>query len=204
VRIVASDFEVNFGLAPNVELDVDGAIGVEGPSDGAFKFDHATLDDLWLSSKVGLASWHDESKKSAWALGLQLGPKVPLAAAEHGVGFESLFLVGRNIRRVHLVFNAGGLVDPGVHVSSKRPIGVEAGVDLNLDLNDADTFSILGEVGGILYFSGDPNQAATSLGLQWSPSEFLDLSIIALVGFAPGSDRYGAMLGVSPKVRLFH
>jgi hypothetical protein len=202
VRLVVNDFELNFGLSHNVELDVDGAVGVEGPSDGSFRFNHATLDDLWLSSKLGLASWHDEAKKSAWAIGLQLGPKVPISVDSKGAGFESLLLIGRNIRRVHLVFNAGGLVDPGVHVSSKRPIGIEAGADLNLDLNDQDTFSILGELGGILYFSDDPNQAAVSLGLQWSPNELLDFSIVAIAGVA-GSDRYGVLFGVSPKVRLF-
>jgi hypothetical protein len=203
VRLVVPDFEVNFGLAHNVELDVDGAVGVEGPEDGSFRFEHAALDNLWLSSKLGIFSWHDDAKKSSWAVGLQLGPKVPLADGVHGAGFESLLLLGRNIRRVHLVLNAGGLVDPGVEVSRKRPIGLEAGIDLNLDLNDEDTFSILGELGGILYFTGDPNQAGATAGLQWSPSEMLDLSIVGLVGFASGSDRYGVMLGVSPKVRLW-
>ncbi len=203
VRLVVPDFEVNFGLAHNVELDVDGAVGVEGPDDGSLRFEHPTLDNLWLSSKLGLFSWHDEGKKSSWALGVQLGPKVPLADSARGAGFESVLLLGRNIRRVHLVLNAGGLVDPGPEVSRKRPIGLEAGIDLNLDLNDEDTFSILGELGGILYFSGDPNQAAATAGLQWSPSEYLDFSIVGLVGFASGSDRYGVMLGVSPKVRLW-
>jgi hypothetical protein len=203
-RLVVPDFEVNFGLAHNVELDIDGAVGFEAPADGSFRFEHVTLDNLWFSSKLGLFSWHDDAKKSSWALGLQLGPKVPLADSARGAGFESVLLLGRNIRRVHLVFNAGGLVDPGVEVSRKRPIGLEAGIDLNLDLNDEDTFSILGELGGILYFSGDPNQAAATAGLQWSPSEYLDLSIVGLVGFASGSDRYGVLLGVSPKVRLFH
>jgi hypothetical protein len=203
VRLVVPDLEINFGLAHNVELDLDGAVGVEGPKDGSFHLDHATLDNLWLSSKLGLFSWHDDARKSSWALGVQLGPKVPLAEGVRGAGFESVLLLGRNLRRVHLVLNAGGLVDPGIEVSRKRPIGTEAGIDLNLDLNDEDTFSILGEVGGILYFTGDPNQAAATLGLQWSPSELLDLSIIGLVGFASGSDRYGVMLGASPKVRLF-
>jgi hypothetical protein len=32
----------------------------------------------------------------------------------------------------------------------------------------------------------------------------LDLSLIALGGFFAGSDRYGLLLGISPKFHLFH
>jgi hypothetical protein len=31
----------------------------------------------------------------------------------------------------------------------------------------------------------------------------LDLSVVGLWGFFAGSDRYGVLLGVSPKLRLF-
>jgi len=40
--------------------------------------------------------------------------------------------------------------------------------------------------------------------VTWSASESLDLSLVALAGFLSGSDRYGLLLGVSPKFRLFH
>jgi hypothetical protein len=40
-------------------------------------------------------------------------------------------------------------------------------------------------------------------GLKWAASRSLDLSIVGLWGFLAGSDRYGALLGISPKIRLF-
>ena len=201
-RAIVPDFEVNLGLSNRVELDVDGAVGLESVDGKAFALKHVVADNLWISSKVGFFAHHDDGEKKSWAFGLQLGPKVPVAEGARGAGFEALALVGHNVRRVHLVFSAGGLVDPGVTVSSGRPAGVEAGVDLNLDLNEEDTFSILGELGGIAYFTGDPDQLAASLGIQWSPSELLDLSLVAVVG-AGGADRYGLLLGVSPKVKLW-
>jgi hypothetical protein len=201
-RAIVPDFEVNLGLSSRVELDVDGAVGLESVDGKAFALKRVVADDLWISSKVGFFSHHDDGEKRSWAFGLQLGPKVPVAEGARGAGFEALALVGHNVRRVHLVFSAGGLVDPGAEVSSGRPVGVEAGADLNLDLNEDDTFSLLGELGGIAYLSDDPGQLAASIGIQWSPSELLDLSLVAVVG-AGGADRYGLMLGVSPKVRLW-
>ena len=43
-----------------------------------------------------------------------------------------------------------------------------------------------------------------TLGPQWSVTPNLDISLIGLLGFLAGSDRYGVLLGVSPKFRLFH
>jgi hypothetical protein len=114
-----------------------------------------------------------------------------------------VFLLGRTMGGTHLVFNLGGLVDPGEEVSRKRPIGFELGVDLDQDLDKDGIFSILGEVGWVHYVSGDPEELAGTLGLQLSPNEKLDLSVSGLLGLSPGSDRYGVLFGVSPKLRLF-
>jgi len=202
-RAVTPDVEIDLGLTRNVELDVDFAYAVEGPERGAFSFDHVRADNLWLSAKVGLFGRRNASSGAAWSVGLQLGPKLPLAPDAHGVGYEALLLVGRTFGRLHTVLNAGGLVDPGAQVSRGRPIGVELGLDLRLALDDKDRFSILGQVGSILYVSSDPHELHASSGLRWSPSERLDLSLMGLVGLPPGSDRYGVLLGVSPKFQLW-
>ena len=202
-RAVLPDAEINLGLSSRVELDVDFAFGFEGAPGRAFTFDHVVTDNVWLAAKLGLWDHRDEAAGTAWAFGVQLGPKLPLASGAYGLGYEALFLVGRTIRTTHLVVNVGGLVDPGAEVSRRRPIGVEVGLDLDQDLGRDSPFSILAEVGGIHWFTGDPDQLQVTGGLQWSPSDLLDLSLIGLVGLPPGSDRYGVLLGVSPKVRLW-
>src|SRR5262249_17071378 len=106
-RIMIPDFEIDFGLLPNLELDLDGAYAVEGPSRGPFSFDHAAPDSLWPAAKVGIYDARDETAGTAFALGVQVGPKLPVAVAAHGVGIEALALVGTAFARTHLVWNAG-------------------------------------------------------------------------------------------------
>ena len=53
------------------------------------------------------------------------------------------------------------------------------------------------------FVSSDPNQVLATAGFTWSALESLDLSVTGLLGFLAGSDRYGVLLGVSPKLRLF-
>jgi hypothetical protein len=202
-RVVVPDAEVNLGLTYNVELDADFAFGIEGAPDRGFTFHHVTADNLWLSAKLGLWDTRNEQAGTAWAVGAQIGPKLPLAPGARGIGYEALMLIGRTMRGTHLVLNAGALVDPGAEVSRKRPIGIELGIDLDQDLDKGGRFSILGELGGIHWFTGDPDQLQATAAFQWSASEVLDLSIGGLVGLPPGSDRYAVLLGVSPKLRLW-
>jgi len=202
-RAVLPDGEINLGLASNVEIDVDFSFGIEGAPRRPFTFDHAVADNIWLAAKIGLWAQRDEAAGTAWAFGVQLGPKLPVAPGARGVGYEALLLLGRNIRGTHLALNTGALIDPGAEVSRRRPIGVELGFDLAQDLDHEGTFSLLGEIGGLHYFTSDPDQFQVSVGLQWSPSELLDLSLSGLVGLPPGGDRYAILLGVSPKVRLW-
>jgi hypothetical protein len=202
-RAVLPDAEINLGLTEQVEIDVDFGLGVEGPQQGAFSFDHLVSDNVWVAAKIGLWDERDDLKDTAWAFGVQLGPKLPLATGAHGIGYEALFLLGRSVRTTHLALNAGALVDPGAEVSRKRPIGLEIGLDLDQDLGKDSPFSILAEVGGIHWLTGDPDQFQVTAGLQWSPSEYLDLSLGGMVGLPPGSDRYAVLLGVSPKARLW-
>jgi hypothetical protein len=200
-RAVVPDVEVDIGVAPNVELDVDGAYAIEGPGDGRFSFDHPAPDNLWIAAKLGLFDSRDVDKATAWAVGAQLGPKLPLANDAHGIGYEALLLVGRTWSESHLVLNVGGLVDPGGQISAQRPIAVEGGVDLDLHFGSSP-FSVTGELAGVHFFSDDEDQINVTAGVTFGASDNLDLSLIALAGLLAG-DRAGVLLGVSPKFALF-
>ena len=93
-----------------------------------------------------------------------------------------------------------GLVDP--RLIGSRPRGFEAGLDLELVLVP-DRWSLLGELGGVHYLSSDSDQLSATAGIQFSPTDMLDVSLVALVGFLAGSDQYGLLVGVSPKLKLF-
>jgi hypothetical protein len=202
-RAVLPDFEVDFGVLPWLELDLDGAYAIEGPSTGPFSFDHAAPDSLWPSVKLGLYDDHDGTAGRSDAFGMQVGPKLPVASGAHGVGFESLLLLGYVFHHLHTVLNAGGFIDPAPDAMSGRPIGIELGLDLDFDLDDIDRFSLTGELSGVAFVSNDPHQLLATSGFTWSVTKSLDLSVVGLWGFLAGSDRYGVLLGVSPKFRFW-
>jgi hypothetical protein len=202
-RLVLPDFELDLGILPNLELDLDGAYAVEGPANGPFSLDHAAPDSLWPSIKLGLFDHPNHGGGLAYAIGAQLGPKLPVAAASHGLGVESLLLVGLVWRRLHTALNLGAFADPAPDAVSPRPTGFEAGVDLVLDLGSRGRFSLTGELSAVRFVSSDPPQLLATSGLTWSVLPFVDLSIVGLVGVLNGSDRYGLLFGVSPKARLF-
>jgi hypothetical protein len=201
-RVVVPDVEVDLGLTENVEVDVDGTYAVLGPDDGSPSPEHEAFDNVWISTKLGLYDDHDEDSKTAWAVGIQLGPKLPVAPDAHGIGYEGLFLFGRTWGESHLVLNVGALVDPGAEVSRQRPAGIEGGIDLDLDLGWSD-LSMSAEVGGVAYISSDPSELHATWGLTWAESKQLDLSVVGLVGFLRGGDQLGFLLGVSPKFALW-
>ena len=205
-RAVLPDFEIDVGILPNVELDLDGAYAIEGPATGPFSFDHAAPDSLWPSLKLGLLDFLDTTKDhsgAAFALGFQLGPKLPVAAQAHGLGFESLALLGYGTQRVHTALNLGGFVETAPDASSSRPKGLEGGLDLGVDLGADGRFSVTGEVSAVRFFSSDPRQLLATGGMTWSATPEFDLSLVGLVGLVNGSDRFGALLGISPKMHLF-
>lgn len=202
-RVVLPDFELDVGLLPWLELDLDGAYAIEGPTTGPFSFDHAAPDSLWPCVKVGLYDDHDDIKKHATAFGVQVGPKIPTAAGSHGVGVEGLALLGVAVRQLHTVINAGAFADPAPDASSGRPTGVEVGLDVDLGLDAAKQFSLTSELSGVWFASHDPRQLLATGGLTWSATDNVDLSLSGLVGIFAGSDRYGVLVGVSPKMRLF-
>lgn len=199
-RVVVPDFEIDVGLMRNVEFDIDGTYAIEGPDAGGFSLDHPAPDNLWLSAKLGLYDARDLSNHSAWAFGMQIGPKIPAAQDAHGAGYEGLLLVARTIGDAHIVLNLGGLADPGPSASRGRPVGVEGGLDLNVSLPGSAHLSILSELGGVHFFSDYLDQLHLTAGLSWAATSTLDLSVIGLKGFVSGGDRYGALVGITKRL----
>lgn len=202
-RLVLPDFEFDLGLLDDLEFDLDGTYSITGSTTGHPVFlDHSAPDNFWASIKYGVFDSHDPITENGWAIGVQAGPKIPTGSNEHGIGAEGLVLLGHVQKPVHLVLAVGGLWDP--HLSNTpRPYGFETGLDLDLDLDHVDKWSLLAEVAFQSFGSPDPTQFNATLGVQYSPSEMLDLSIVGEVGFVPGSDPYGIFFGISPKVAFW-
>ena len=201
-RLAVPDLEIDLGLPHGFELDLDGAFALEAPADGTLRFDHVAPDNLWLGLKTGLFDWNDPAQRAAWAIGAQIGPKLPLAPEAHGVGIEALLLAGFHRAGTHVMLNAGGLVDPASGDDTARPVGLEGGVDLAQDLAD-DRWSLTAQLGAIVFRSDDPHQLTVSFGVAWAPSQTLELSLVMLAGLLPGSDRYGLLLGLAPKIAVW-
>lgn len=199
-RLVIPDLELDLGLTRNLEVDLDGAYALEGPEGGAVAFSHAAPDSLWLAAKLGLVSW--DGGDTGFGLGLQAGPKFPVAPGTSGLGFEVLALVGARRGRMHLALNAGTFVDPHPGPGQPRDRGLEGGLDLDLDLDAAGAFSLTAELGGVHFFSTDPEQLVLSGGVSWAVLPVLELSVAGLRGVLGGGDRYGILVGVSPKFSL--
>jgi hypothetical protein len=206
-RLVIPDFEIDLGLTRQVELDVDGAVAVEDRAGQTFEFDHVTPDDLWLSAKLGLLAAQLTQGHGAGdvvvGFGLQLGPKLPTAREAEGVGVEGLGLVGLRWRQTQAILNLGGLLDPGVGRAG-RPAGLEGGIDLDQGLDAAGVWSFKGELGGVRFLSADADQLTGTAGFAFHPTDRLEISLIGLAGLTAGSDRYGVLLGISQKLRLWH
>ena len=202
-RVVVSDFEFNAGVLPNLELDIDASYALEGSNRSPFSQPHAVTDALWTSVKWGVKDWHEDTLGRSWALGMQAGPKLPIARGSRGVGIEGLVLLGLLAHKTHFVLNAGFLNDPRSSASGSRPFGLECGLDIRAPFDQADTVAFIGELAGVHFFSSDPHQLSTTAGLSYSPYQYLDLSIVGLAGWLNGSDRYGLLLGVTPKFQWF-
>lgn len=202
-KAVVPDFEVDIGLGRNAELDIDGQYAIEGPGVHGFKLDKPGPDNLWIASKLGLFDERSAAHDRAFALGVQFGPKIPLAPGNKGVGCEGLVLIAGTLDHAQLVFNAGALLDPGTEIASGRPAGIEGGVDLSVGLGKNKALTVLGELGGVRFLSRDAHQFHATAGLSWSVSHSLDLSLIGLKGLLSGGDRYGVLLGVAQRFELF-
>ena len=201
-RLTVPDFEFDLGLTRQIEIDVDGSFAFEGPKSGAFHYEHLASDNLWLALKSGLLSFADSAHTRAFSTGLQLGPKLPIANGAHGIGIESLALFGLALTHTNVIANVGALVDPATGGAS-RPAGIEAGLALDQDLDNVDKWSMVGQIGAVRFLSPDPGQLQATAGFAYSPSSYLSLSAVGMAGFLRGSDRFGVLFGVAPKLRLF-
>jgi hypothetical protein len=198
-RLILPDFELDIGLFPNVELDLDGAFSLT-------HFDRADRslagDPLWTAVKLGLYDSREGKEPDAIAIGMQLGPRIPTIGAR-GVGYAALGLVGFTNHGRQLVVNLGGIIDPGEQITRGQSKSVVGGVDISVDLDSRSTWSLLGEVSGAHYVSADPDEIITTAGLGFSATPSLDLSLVVLADLLPGGDRVGVLLGASPTVALW-
>ena len=191
-RLVLPDVEMDIGMLRNVELDLDWTYALEQP------FDHSAGDNVWLSAKIGILDVPD-GPRSSWALGVQLGPRFGAAPGARGIGFEGLFLVARQRGRLHVVLTTGVLVDPAIN-DAYRPIALEAGVDLAVDLDRRGVWSLIGDAAAVYFVSIDPHQIALTAGPSWQPRPSLSVSVTGLVGFLAGGDVWGVLVGYSQKL----
>jgi hypothetical protein len=76
-------------------------------------------------------------------------------------------------------------------------------VDGTFALDDVQRFALTSSVSFVHFFSTDPHQLLVTGGVSWSFGDMLELSLLGLCGFLPGGDRFGVLLGVAPKFRLF-
>jgi hypothetical protein len=196
-RLFVPDFELDLGLTERVELDLDGALSFD-------QQDHRfTLagDNLWTSTKLGFVSKKDPlDHDRAWALGAQLGPRLPTAPNSVGTGFGAVLLGARMAAPWHVIANLGGVLEPRDRTVHERSLALLGGVDLDYDLDAANVWSLLGELGAGYSFGPDPHDLHATLGIDWSTTEWLDLSLVGFYGFLEGGDRYGLFLGVTPKL----
>jgi hypothetical protein len=201
-RFILPDFEVDLGVLPFLELDLDGTYAFEGSASHSLSLDHPAPDSLWLAAKFGIYDWRDPAHGTAFAIGAQLGPKLPVPSV-HGTGAEALLLLGTTYRHLAAVWNVGSFADPMPRGESTRPRGIELGVDVNIGLDAQETWTINCGVSHVRFWSHDANQLLTAAGVTWSVSPMLDLSALGVVGLMHGGDRAGLLLGVAPKLRLF-
>ncbi|HYQ28867.1 MAG TPA: hypothetical protein VER04_16660 [Polyangiaceae bacterium] len=196
-HLLIPDFEIGLGLARNVELDVSGTFMLERENGRR----HVTGNALWIASKLGLLETRDQ-RGNAWALGLELGPRLPTFDAA-GIGYGVLGLLGFTRRGLGLVLNVGSLIDPGARLSDPRPSSLVFGLDFNAELDQRGRWSLQSELGATHYLSSDPDEAAAAVGATYAVSRRLDVSLTALGGFLRHTDHAGLLLGVSPQLGLW-
>jgi len=201
-RVSSPAFELDLGLTKNLELDVTGEFAVGGPNDATFTFDRTSPDNTWASLRTGLLDV-STGDNDAWTVGLQAGPQFPTARGNSGLGVEGLILLGWRHRDAITVVNLGGLLDPDPGTGQPRPAGLGGGLDVTVPIDAAERWALYGGLSAVRYLTTYPYQMNFLAGVIWSPSERLDVSLTGLVGPAGGGDRWGVLLGFTPRVRLW-
>jgi hypothetical protein len=195
------DFEVSLGVTSQLELEIDGSYGLDPTASPR------SLDNTLVAMRLAIVDDRDTpTSTSAWAAGVQVGPRLPTALGASGLGLEALAIGGRTAGRLHLFVQGGTIVDPLQSVPgarSVRPVGIEAGVDLDLDLDDAGKWSLKAELGGVKFFSPDASQLHLTAGPALQVVPWLELSLVGVQGFLRGGDHYGALLGATTRFNVF-
>lgn len=199
LRLTFMDFELDLGLLPNVELDVDGAFSVNNAETSAPQL---FGESLWTSVKLGFVDRRNKAGTSAVSFGAQLGPRIATVGG-YGAGYEAIALLGLFKNGLHVVLNGGAILDAGPSRGSPRPFSVVGGVDVDLDLDAKNTWSLLGELALGYFPTVYPNEFTVTAGFGFSPVKTLAFSLLVLGGFIPGADRVGLLLGVAPKTNLW-
>ena len=113
-------------------------------------------------------------------------------------------MVGGSLQGVNAVLNLGGFIEPAQDGLAYRQIGVETGVDLQVQLDPQNRFQWTGELAAAYFFS--PRSEPAARDHRASPGRRRRTSTFrwsASFGFLAGDDRYGVLFGIEPKLRLF-
>jgi hypothetical protein len=198
-RLFLPDFEIDLGVLPNVELDIDGSFSIDAVDNPAQR--HLSGDALWTSVKLAL--YESRSATQSVAVGVQLGPRLPIIPDTRGIGYGAIGLVSFVWGAYHLILNAGGIIEPGESAFGARPLSLVGGTALSLDLDPRAEWSFGVQSGLALYTSKDPYQLTFALGLNWNPRRTLGLSLTSVFGAFNHSDRMTLLLGFAPTVSLW-
>ncbi len=193
-RVVAPDVEASIGINDRTELEVDTTAGV---TDGKVGFS----DQTWVSLRIGVVDVRTQNDERSWSAGVQVGPRLPTAPMAHGLGGEGVIIVGRGVGGVHL-FGSGGFVIDSYDETSRRPTGIEGGLDFSLDLDSVDKWSFEAELGAQHFFQVSSNQMHLTAAIAYRVIPSLELSLLGLVG-PVGDDRWGILLGCAPRFSIF-
>ena len=137
--------------------------------------------------------------------GCRSAPSCRSRSDAHGVGGEALLLIGHAFYRTHLVLNAGAFADPLSRRHQRPPDRRSSSGSTSIRTStprgasrspascraSASCHRIRRSCWPPPASPSPPPRTSTC---RWS----------VLVGFLEGSDRYGALLGVSPKIHCFH
>jgi hypothetical protein len=200
-RVYAPDFEASLGISSHAEIEVDGAFGLDD-----YKTPHFA-DNTLIALRVAVLDLRDAAASSGgWSAGFQGGPRLPSLPGARGLGFEALAIAGRSAGRVHIFAQGGTLIDSAMPDDAGRlvrPVGLEGGLDLDLDLDDVETWSLKAELGGVKFLSPDRSQLHATVGPSLWVTSTLEASAVAVVGILPGGDRLGLLLGAAAHFRAF-
>jgi hypothetical protein len=201
-RAFVPDFETSLGLGPHFELEVDGTFGFDDVAKPVF------LDNTLVALRIAMFDEPDApDSTSAWSGGVQAGLRLPTLPQRRELGFEALAIVGRSTGKMHVFGQAGTIVDPLEPVPGRstlvRPVGIEAGINMDLDLGSRDVWGLTAEVGLIKYLSPQLDQLHFAGGPLFKITPWLGLSLLGLVGVLKGGDRLGLLLGLDTRFRVF-